>query len=96
MKHYSTLKDLLKKRESSKSRNNQKLNIKNIEQNEPEEIKRQPKRKHYYTSNKITEQNKIKMESYINTYIEGSKNIVSSLINNIEKEKESKNNKYEL
>ena len=93
MKHYSTLKDLLKKRESSKSRNNQKLNIKNIEQNESEEIKRQPKRKHYYTSNKITEQNKIKMESYINTYIEGSKNIVSSLINNIEKEKENKNNK---
>ena len=89
-KYYSTLKELLKERESSFSRNNEKLNNKNYEKNKSEEISRRPKVigniKHYYTSKRSDEQNKRKIENYIKFYIDDNNNTISSLINDIKKE----------
>ena len=93
LRHYSTLKELLNERESSQSRNNKDINTNNNEKNKSQEITRNSKRvddlKQYYTSKKIISENKEKMTNYIKSYMENSRNKISNIVNDIEKEKEN-------
>ena len=94
LRHYSTLKELLNERETSKSRNKEENDAKNYDKNKSQEIKRNSggieNVKKYYTSKKNASQYKSQMENYINSYMENNKNRISSIIYNIEKDKISK------
>ena len=97
LRHYSTLKEILNERETSQSKNNKEINNKYYDKNKSQEIKRNSRRienvEKNNTSNKYENKNKPKMESYINSYMTNSKNRISSVIFNIEKDKINKNNK---
>ena len=97
LRHYSTLKEILNERETSQSRNNKEINDKNYDKNKSQEITRNSRRienvKQYYTSKRYENKNKLKMENYINSYMKNSRNRISSVIYNIEKDKINKNNK---
>ena len=97
LRHYSTLKEILNERETSQSRNNKEINDKNYDKNKSQEITRNSRRienvKQYYTSKRYENKNKLKMENYINSYMKNSRNRISSVIYNIEKDKITKNNK---
>ena len=77
----------------SHCRNNKDINTNNNEKNKSQERTRNSKRvddlKQYYTSKKIISENKEKMKNYIKSYMENSRNKISNIVNDIEKEKEN-------
>ena len=92
LRHYSTLKELLKQRESSQSRNN-KDTIKNtydknksedVKNNISKRIKENMRRYNYFYENNNS--NKIEKENYTNSYLGNNRNSYSSSVNNKYKE----------
>ena len=98
LRHYSTLKELLKQRESSQSRNI-KEEIKNkYDNNKSEEVKNISKRNHNIKqivySNEKYNSNKTQKENYINSYLISNRNSFSSYFSDKCKENKNSNSHF--